>query len=376
MLTESEILVDEAAPTSGTLPKRDYILLPLLSLLTILFIFAGTEYFTRLIWAEQQDDPCFVNDPIAGSHFKPNCSSRAKNAEGPWVDYHYNECGYRSTASCGPKPPGTSRIVLMGSSVTQGLFVPYEDTFFARAERKLAQSSDHRTEFQNLGVQNSSPLYAYRRVGEALALKPNAVLFLLTPWDLEQKMDPKQLAERNSAGLDAAPAPAAAVQPSLLKRVQMTLTQSRTVLVAQHFLFQNEDTFTKLYLLYGDKADFLRSPLTPAWEKRFADFDVLIGDMADKFKQAGVPLILMAVPSRAEAVLLSAPHIPAGVDPFLFGERIQQIAEKHGLGYVDVMHRFSRIPQSEKLFYVVDGHITAEGQSVLGDAVAQTLRKY
>jgi hypothetical protein len=212
----------------------------------------------------------------------------------------------------------------------------------------------------------------YRRLGEALALNPDVVLFLVTPWDVEQKIDPKQLAERNNPH-PAASAPAAAAPPGLLKRLQTSLIQSRTVLVAQHFLFQNEQAFMKLYLLYGDKADFLRQPFTPAWQKRFGDLDVIVGDMAARVQSAGIPLVVVTVPSRAEAVFLSARNLPNGVDPFAFGRAIDQIAARHGADYIYLTQDFSRIPKSDKLFYVVDGHLTGEGQSILSRAIVQKL---
>ena len=106
--------------------------------------------------------------------------------------------------------------------------------------------------------------------------------------------------------------------------------------MAQHFLFQNRDTFLKLYLQYGDKADFLRQPFTPAWQQRFDNLSVIICDMANKFRQAGVPLVVAAVPSRAEAALLSLRiPLPPHVDPFAFGREINRITTTSGAKYLD-----------------------------------------
>ncbi len=157
-----------------------------------------------------------------------------------------------------------------------------------------------------------------------------------------------------------------------MKRMEAALVESRTVLVAQHFLFQNRDTFIGMYI-YGDKADFLRSPFTPAWQQRFADLDLIIGDMADKLREAGIPLVVIPAPSRAEAALLSSPHLPPNVDPSAFGHQIEMIASKHGAVYVDLMAAFRDIPNSESLFYVVDGHATPEGQKVIAQILSRKL---
>ena len=211
-------------PQPATLPRRDYYLLPLISLSTILLIFGVSEFLTRVIWAEQKTASCTIIDPIAGDHFKPNCTVRTKNAEGPWTTYQYNECGYRSVTSCGPKPPGSIRIAILGSSVSQGLYVPYEQTYFARTSAELSRSCNRPVDVQNLGVPGSSPIYAYRRVQEALALQPDVVLYLLAPFDLEQRIDPKELAARNAPARKDAPAKRA-VQLTLspMKRLEGTL---------------------------------------------------------------------------------------------------------------------------------------------------------
>jgi hypothetical protein len=370
----SNFLAASSASRHTTPPKRDYFLLPLISLATILLIFGISELLTRVIWAEHKTGSCTVVDPVAGDHFKPNCATRSKNAEGPWTTYQYNECGYRSATSCGPKAPGTIRIAILGSSVSQGLYVPYEQTYFARTASDLSRSCNRPVDVQNLGVPGSSPIYAYRRVQEALALQPDIVVYLIAPFDLEQRIDPEELAERNNStrtGLQAKPAVHLTLSP--MKRLEGTLVESRTVLVAQHFLFQNRDTFLRMYMLYGDKADFLRQPLTPAWQQRYADLDLIIGDMAAKLRAAGVPLVVIPVPSRAEAALLSSRELPANVDPSAFGHQIESIAAKHGADHVDLMQPFGSIPNSENLFYVVDGHVTPEGQQVIAQALSRRL---
>jgi hypothetical protein len=257
--------------------------------------------------------------------------------------------------------------------VSQGLYVPYEQTYFARTASELSRIYERPVDVQNLGVPGSSPFYAYRRVQDALALKPDVVLYLLAPFDLEQQIDQKELSERDNT---IRPPSKAAVRLTIspLKQLEGMLIQSRTVLVAQHYLFQNRETFLRIYMTYGDKADFLRQPFTPAWEQRFANLDLIIGDMAGKLRAAGVPLVVIPVPSRVEAALLSTRELPPHVDPFAFGRRIEMIASKHGAGYVDLMEAFSHIPDPESLFYVVDGHVTSDGQKVIAEYLTRKLQ--
>jgi hypothetical protein len=364
---------DPKPPQPTTLPRRDYLLLPLISLTTILLLLGCSEVLARVLWSERKANDCKIEDSIVGGRFKPNCTVRSKNAEGPWTTEHYNECGYRSATSCGPKPPGALRIVIIGSSVSQGLYVPYDQTYFALASSELSGTCRRTVDVQNLGVVGLSSVNVYRRIDEALALRPDVVLYLIAPFDLEQQIDPKELAERNNSAPVGHQDPGHAAR-SPMKRLQSSLSESRTALVAQHFLFQNRDTFLRTYLLYSDKADFLRQPVPAAWQRRYANFDVLIGDMADRMRAAGVPFVVIPVPSRAESALLSSEHVPAGVDPFAFGRTLEGIAAKHGAGYIDLMEPFRRIPNSENLFYVVDGHVTAEGQKEIAQNIVQKLQ--
>jgi hypothetical protein len=357
--------------------KRDFFLLPLLSLLTILILFALSESVTRLLWPAEYSHACIVADPVDGYRFKPNCTARWKIAEGPSITYHYNECGYRSETSCGPKPPGTIRIAILGSSMSQALHVPYDDAFFSRAAVNLGKLYGHRIDVQNLGVPGSTPVYTDRHVKEALALNPDVVLYPVVPYDLSEQTQPNVLPRHQAQPAAGNPnAPAAPAEPavSTLNRLEHFIIQSRTLLVAQHFLFENKDAYIRAYMMYGDKADYLRQPFTPAWQKRFADFDATIGDIAQRLHAAGVPLVIVAVPSRAEAALLSSPQLPAHVDPFAFGRAIEAIATKHGAAYVDLMGPISRIPNAQNLYYPVDGHLTSEGHKVIAEAVARKLQ--
>jgi len=366
---------DLSVSAPGRLPRRDLFLLPLLGVLTIVVMLGVSETVTRLIWPWEYSDACNVQDAAQGLRFKPNCTVRGKIPEGPWITYRYNECGYRSESSCGPKPPGTIRVATLGSSMSYALHVQYEDAFFSRAATSLTRLCGRRIDVQNLGVPGSSPAYAERSVHAVLALNPDVVLYMVGPYDLNQQIVPNGSSE--PSGPPTLTSSSAEVQPTVspLNRLERLMIQSRTLLVAQHFVFQNRETFIRAYMMYGDKADYLRQPFTPIWQKRFADLDLTIGDIANKLHVAGVPLMIVAVPSRAEAALLSSPQLPAHVDPFAFGREIHAIASKHGASYVDLMGPFSRIPNAENLYYVVDGHVTPEGHKVIADELVQKLQE-
>lgn len=375
----SKASVPHATPaTSGTVGRgtfivKDYILIPLISLITVLFMFGTAEFATRLMWPEQSDDVCVHKDEFGVLRAQSNCTSQTKIAEGPPVSYHFNECGYRTFDSCGAKPPGTLRIVMLGSSITEGLHVPYEQTFAERTARALTRAAGRKVQVENLGLATLSPLNCYRRVDEAIALRPDVVVYAVAPFDLDQAMDPVQLANRNNPRVVAIGPQAHYAKPTLLKALQRALNDSRTFLVAQHYLFSNTDTFLRIYLAYGDKADYLRQPLSPRWQARYSDFNLVLTDMAERFHRAGIPLLLMAVPSRPEASLLSVEHPPPHTDGFAFDRTLEQMAAKLNVGYVDGISEFAGTSHSDRLFYIVESHITGDGHAVLARALVRNL---
>ncbi|MGC9293566.1 MAG: hypothetical protein ACP5EP_12755, partial [Acidobacteriaceae bacterium] len=104
------------------LPRRDWILLPMLSLLTICLIVVSTELIARRMFHESGNlESCLISDPSTGVHGIPNTICWEKPIEGQQqVEYRFNGCGHRTDEECGLKPPGTYRIVMIGTSIAMG----------------------------------------------------------------------------------------------------------------------------------------------------------------------------------------------------------------------------------------------------------------
>jgi len=349
------------------LPRRDWLLLPLISLLTIISMFCISEAATRLVWSKGRIDPCRLHDPARVGN-AANCTAQLKQPEGPWVDYAYNDCGYRSEEPCRHKRPGNWRIALLGSSLAEGYMIPYAQTFAAQAGAGLGKVSMRTVEVQVMAAPECWPDCSTRRVDEALSLKPDAVMLAISPFDVAQ--DTVYRPEADGPRRRLAPG---TPKKSLIQRNIQSLADSRTLLVAKHFLYQNTRTYARLYLLQGDTADFLRQPFTPAWEKRFSNLDLQLGEMAAKTHAAGVPLILIVAPEHAQTILLGMPNLPPGVDPYAFERRIAHIAAKHGIIFVDVFREFAAAsPQVNSLFYPADGHWTPLGHSLISQAIVRS----
>ena len=101
------------------LRRRDWLLLPALSLLTVCFMAVSVELLSRWLYPVTQEgfQNCFAtNDPTGDAAVKPNSVCWEQTPESPLkAEYRYNRRGHRAGGELRPKPQGTYRIVLIGS---------------------------------------------------------------------------------------------------------------------------------------------------------------------------------------------------------------------------------------------------------------------
>ena len=362
----------EGISNRRSLPRRDIFLLPALSLLTVITMIASAEIYARLVWPFDDLDACLVQDPVHGMRYRPNCHSRVRVPETPWVYNSYNECGYRTRESCGPKPPGTVRVAVLGSSFSFGFRNAYAQAYTSIAGDALTRRLRRHVEFQNLGVQEYSILNTYRRMDQALALKPDLIVLGLTPIDIRKYIDPGSLAARNEPESSQTVSKTEPEISSLRKYVIGPLDHSRALYMLQHFLYQDPQSYLNLYLLSADNSGYLRKPFSPAWQQRFSTLDLMLGDMASKAQSASVPLVLLIGPQPANVALINT-HPRPGIDPYAFVNQVTAIAHRHGIPTIDPLPEMGGRSDPMSLFYVVDGHLDQNGQRIVADALDEWL---
>ena len=332
----------------------------LISLLTILLMTGLAEFVSRQIWVEKSSDDCIYRSPVLGVRRKANCVMSMKNIEGPWVRYEMNDCGYRGTTSCGPKPPGTLRVVIMGTSAAFGLHVPYDEYFANRAAPELSRIWGHPVEFQNLGGVGPGWSKSDIILNEMLSLKPDAVFYLVLPSELDAKQFVVSPVTKKTSWTWTG--------------VRVAARESRFLFMVQHFMLQDENFFLRAFENYADPLDVSREPTPPLVERRFAQMDMVVGRLADRAHAAGVPCFMLAVPNRLEATLISKNIQLPQIDAYIFPRRMEEIAKKHSVGYFDVVPDLQKTPNAEQLFYPVDGHPTGGAHALLASAVVDYFR--
>ena len=174
------------------LPRQDWILLPALSLLTILCLIFSAKLIAPLIYQSKlaHGEDCMVSSSknLGGI---PNCVCSEKIAEGQLITYRFNSNGYRSDKDFTPKIPGTYRIVVIGSSMAMGYNVPIEDSFAFKLSTELSQLTGKKVEILNqaLGGHAGHPYLVIPKIKDALAANPDVILRIVTPWDIQHELD-------------------------------------------------------------------------------------------------------------------------------------------------------------------------------------------
>jgi lysophospholipase L1-like esterase len=364
--------MDERTPAiERTLPKRDYWLLPLIAVATLVFMAVGAEVLARVIWPENMMLTCLHRDADGEEIGRPNCESLNKAAEGPWVTNQFNECGLRATGPCRGFDQRRPRIVVLGSSTSWGYMVPFEQTWSTRLANDLSQRcSSERFDvqaFPGFGDINGNA----HRIDDALALHPDMVIMVISPLDLEQ-INARGFVPPSAGGGQAAEVEDA--PESLLGWLRDFVSESRASTIAQHFLYRNPEIYIPAFLTNGDKADFLREPLSPAWRNRVAATGEALRYYNQRFEARGVPMMVIYAPQQAQAQLASEDELsPPNVDPTELPEALDNEAEAAGVLFADATQEFEQIRNPEDMYYNADGHLNGEGHELLAEAAEQTL---
>ena len=365
------------------LPKRDWLLLGLLSLFTIILLAGGTEMLARRMFSESKAgvDPCMVfNDASTGVRGVPNSVCWEKSPENPPIEFRFNSCGHRAGVECCPKAAGAFRIVMIGSSVAMGERVQREESFATRLPVELTRRTGHTVELYNesmgFGFSHSTTL----RFNDVLTAEPDVILWVLTPMDIERASLVLPTADLDPwAGLSLR---AKAWQrlrsdfasKSMTGAVSDVFNHTRNATLLRHYLYGSQSQYVKSFLMGPDhETGYLKSAPSEEWRNGLRQFDSDAADMEGRARAAGVPFVAVLVPERAQAAMISMGEWPAGYDPYKLGEEVRTIIASHGGTYVDILPEFRAVPNPEQYYYPVDGHPNPAGHALIAAMLTRGL---
>jgi hypothetical protein len=372
--------------TEAKLPRRDWILLPLISLLTMMLMVVSTESLSRRMFSVSKTsiaNGCVVrNDPAIGIQGVPNTVCWEKSPEGQLAEFRFNGCGHRAGMECGPKSPGTYRIVLTGGSVPLGASVPMEQTFAGLLPAEISKRTGRNVEIYNESMFMQSPGLVALHFNAVLAAQPDLVLWTVIPFDIQGSalspgFQPMPGFLGKTRGRVKAALAADSIQTAtqdILYTVHDLLDTTSSGLLLEHFLYESQSLYVKAYLKNVDNdSGFLKSHQSARWQTCLQYFAKYAADIEARAKAAGVPLVVVLVPNRAQAAMISMGEWPAGRDPYKLSDELRSIVVSDGATYADILPDYRGIPNPEQGFFPKDGHPNAEGHSTIARLIANEL---
>ena len=259
----------------------------------------------------------------------------------------------------------------MGASYSLGLGVPRANSFAALLPAKLSQLTGRKVEVYNEAMWAGAPHRTYLSFNDVLAANPDMILWQVTPWDV-----------LNVSALGTSePIPPDAVgkDTSLRSKVFAALKQLRgnvgaTGFLIRHFIYESQSLYLRSVLMAGDdQSGYLKSEPSALWQSRLNQFDFYAADMEERARAAGVPFVVVLVPNRAQAAMISARDWPDGYDPYKLNEELRSIITSHGGIYIDILPDLRNIPNSQQLYFPIDDHPDVGGHELIAELLAKEL---
>jgi hypothetical protein len=276
--------------------------------------------------------------------------------------------------------------------MAMGLYVAREESIAGRLPAELSHLTGRKVELYNASIgaaYGGTPHSVALRFNEVLAAKPDMILWLLTAWDLDHVSDLQPQEEYLQAvgkGTSARSVPAS-FQTSSLRRVAAAVGAESTAellyeqlkafrfrVLLTHYLFKSQTLYVRSYLKNTDAAvGFLKADWGPDWKERINDFDGYAANVEERSSAAGVPLVVVLVPNRAQAAMISTGEWPQGYDPYKIDNELRSIIINRGGIYLDIFPAYRLIPNPENHYFPVDGHPDAEGHAMISGLLAEAL---
>ena len=257
-----------------------------------------------------------VDDPVLDWRYVPNSQVTLGR-----VVYRFNAVGFRDRDHVVEKPAGTTRIVVLGDSVTEGAGVEWESVFAATLQSRLG------TRFEVINVAASglnTPQEVHLLEREGLRYKPDRVIlnFVLNDCDFFTSF---KGAARFAAEKDAT---IGLLGVSISPRLKRLLKSSALI----YFLKERLEN-AKARLMGQEETDYFTSLWNKAENraKVVSSFDKL-SDLARRHHFEVVVVIWPLVTDYARYAFTPVHGW------------VKEQAEKHGFVTVDLLPAFSRIP--------------------------------
>jgi len=274
---------------------------------------------------------------------------------------------------------------MVGSSFAFGLMVEREESFAALLPALVAQKAGYPVDLYNEGSVWTNPHQMVLRFGEAIAAQPDLILWTFTPLDVQN-----ELPEANGSTPPVVPAPAEnqAQSSRPLDRIKAAVSANPVTAAAleywhkdkvnfllRHFLYESQSQYLKSSLVGSmrDQSGFLKANLDQDWLDHLRAFNDDAAEFEARAKAAGVPVVVLLLPNRAQTAMISMGTWPAGYDPYNLDNELRRIVESHGATYITILPDYRGIPNPEQGYFPMDQHPNSEGHALIARFLAKAL---
>ena len=368
--------------------RRDWIILPLVAAATLVIVCAAFEATARAVFPPLQAGlpSCIVrnNNPQGARQAKNSMCWERLAEERSSADYKFNDCGDRTEIACGAKTSDRYRIVLTGSSVAVGRYLPSSQSLTVLLNRDLSEGVHKPIEVYNQSSMQGFLDSVALRDPEFLHNQPDMLLWVVTPHDLEE---PSFVEPANDSTVESGSREPSALkraisriqknieQGTMLSDFQTRFDKTDSSLLLRHLLYRSPSLYVKSFLMRSDSdTGFLRKSFTPLWQERVQHFDSELQKNQAWTSAAKVKLAVVFIPSRPQAEMLSDGDWPHGFDPRELNDELKQRVNRAGALYIDILPQFQTEATAGRLYFPVDGHPNEEGSAFIAQAIAQSLK--
>lgn len=319
---------------------------------------AGTE-------AAPEFQALFARDDRIGHVLKPGATARFSTVEFT-TDIRINDAGVRDD-EFGPKPPGETRIVILGDSLVMAVQVPLSDTFGKRLEQRLNTDRRDRPRYRviNAGVQGYGPVEE-RLFFEKIAprLEPDLVIVgVYVGNDAIEASDSAPKIHEDPASADEAGDRAAQRLRRLVRRsIVLQIARLRAQMLAARLGTPTPERPLLTYL--ADEPGIVRRGLEITAE--------CLDQIKKNASKDGAKVVILLLPARfqvddadyarlAAIVAGAGGHLERDAASARFGTALQKV----GVPMFDPLPVFRRASDSPRLYFQTTAHLTPRGHDVL-----------
>jgi lysophospholipase L1-like esterase len=334
--------------------------------------------------------PVLVEDAVTEHALLPGITTRLVSAEGEFDNVVViNALGFHDVPRRPEKAQDACRIVVVGDSLVEGLHVPETHTLTQVAERRLRAAGHVPVEVWNAGISGTSPALQYLLVRERVVqLRPDLVVLGVFMNDVSEDQAFRSLIAFDADGRPQrllATTSHTAFVPQGVKRFLQRHSRLAVALanVARHRGAAVRRIFSEGPIEFregevpGDIFAALREPTTPALDAAWATTTALIGHIAALATDHGGAFALMIVPVGPQ---VDAREWAQGRAVWRLrgnpSSRPQRILDEwgrsRGVAVLDLTPAL-RGADDFPLYFPFDGHLTAGGHRVAGEALATFL---